>query len=108
MFQIGNTIISREILEEHFLCDLNACKGACCVDGDSGAPLEEEETHQLELLYKKIKPYLRPEGIQAIEEQGKYVRDADGDLTTPLVNTWSRSAGSTPPRSRRHAFHVLS
>lgn len=87
MFQIGNTIISREVLEEHFLCDLNACKGACCVEGDSGAPLEEEEGKFLEQLYEKIKPYLRQEGIEAIEEQGMFVKDDEGETTTPLVKT---------------------
>lgn len=85
MFQVGNTIISRDVLEEYFLCDLKACKGACCVEGDAGAPLEESETKLLDDLFDKIKPYLRPEGIQAIEEQGTSVLDVDGDYVTPLV-----------------------
>jgi len=70
MFQLGKTIVSEQILDSDFACNLSACKGACCVDGDAGAPLEESETKQLELIYPKIKSYLRPEGIEVIEQQG--------------------------------------
>lgn len=86
MIQIGKTLISEDILEKEFVCNLNACKGACCVEGDSGAPLLESETSILEKIQDSIKPYLRPEGIQAIEEQGSWTADSDGDLVTPLVN----------------------
>ncbi len=86
MIQIGNTLISDEVLEKKFVCDLGACKGACCVDGDSGAPLEEEEKSILDEIYPKVKPYLRSEGISAIDKQGKYINDADGDLVTPLID----------------------
>jgi hypothetical protein len=58
----------------------------CCVEGDSGAPLLEKEKAVLDRIYPAIKDYLTPEGIQAIEQQGKYVIDQEGDLTTPLVN----------------------
>ena len=67
-------------------CDLNACKGACCVEGDSGAPLLKEEQTILEEIYKKVKPYMRKEGVSEIENQGVAVYDFEGDLTTPLVN----------------------
>jgi len=86
MFQVGKTIISDELFETEFVCNLNACKGMCCVEGDSGAPLLEEEKAVLDKIYPKVKPYLTPEGIKAIEEQGKYVLDMEGELTTPLVN----------------------
>lgn len=86
MFQIGKTLISEEILEAAFVCDLKACKGACCVEGSSGAPLETDELKALEAVYPKVKPYLRPEGIRAIEQQGVYVKGSDGDWETPLVN----------------------
>lgn len=86
MISIKNTLISEDLLEKSFVCDLNACKGACCVEGDGGAPLDEEECNILDDIYDKVKPYLRPEGIQAIEEQGKYIKDYDGDWVTPLVN----------------------
>lgn len=86
MFQISNTLISEEILENDFVCNLGACKGVCCVEGQSGAPLEEEETVILEAIYDKVRPYLRKEGIAAIEAQGHVVRGEDGEWETPLVN----------------------
>lgn len=86
MFQIGKTIVSDEILEKEFVCNLNACKGACCVDGDAGAPLSEEETKILEDIFDQVKPYLRPEGIKAIEEQGTWVTGWDGGLETTLID----------------------
>ena len=86
MFQISNTLVSEEILEHDFVCNLSACKGACCVDGQSGAPLDENETKILEEVYTKVKPYLRQEGIEAIENQGTFVKGSDGDWETPLVN----------------------
>jgi len=86
MFQIGKSIISDELFETQFVCNLKACKGMCCVEGDSGAPLLEKEKGILDRIYPDIKNYLTPEGIQAIEQQGKYVIDKEGDLTTPLVN----------------------
>lgn len=86
MFQIGKTLISEEILENDFVCNLNACKGACCVDGDSGAPLEEYETEVLVDIFSDVKPFLRKEGIAAIEEQGAFVKGYDGEWETPLVN----------------------
>ena len=85
MFQIGKTIVSEDIIEKDFVCNLNACKGACCVEGDSGAPLLKEEEKILEDIYEKVKPYMRKEGVREVENQGFAVYDADGDLTTPLV-----------------------
>lgn len=86
MFQIGKTIISEEILEHDFVCNLNACKGACCIDGNAGAPLEEHETEILVDVYSDVKPFLRPEGIQAVEKLGAFVKGDDGEWETPLVN----------------------
>ncbi len=86
MIQVQDKIISLDVFEKHFVCDLNACKGACCVEGDSGAPLLKEEQRILDEIYEKVKPYMRKEGITEIENQGVAVYDADGDLTTPLVN----------------------
>ncbi|UYW00790.1 DUF3109 family protein [Flavobacterium agricola] len=86
MFQLGKTIVSEEIFEKEFVCNLTACKGACCVDGDAGAPLSKEENLILEEIYPIVKPYLRPEGIKAIEEQGTWIVGADGDFETPLIN----------------------
>lgn len=86
MFQIGNTLISEEILENEFVCNLAACKGACCVDGESGAPLTVEETKILPEIFEKVKPFLREEGIKAISENGTFVKGEDGEWETPLVN----------------------
>lgn len=86
MFQIGKAIISDDILEKDFVCNLSACKGACCIDGEAGAPLEDKETEILVDIYADVKPYLRPEGVLAIEEQGAFVKGADGEWETPLIN----------------------
>jgi hypothetical protein len=86
MFQIGKTIVSADLIEKEFVCDLTACKGACCVDGDAGAPLEDKETEILVDVFHKVKPYLRKEGVKAINEQGAFVKGFDGEWETPLVN----------------------
>ena len=85
MIQIGDTIISLDIFEKKFCCDLAVCKGICCVEGDSGAPLEEGEAEQIRENYERIKPYMKPEGIAAVEEQGFSVVDIEGDMVTPLI-----------------------
>ena len=86
MIQIDDKLISEDLFSEEFVCNLAKCKGICCVEGDAGAPLDEDETKILDEIYPKIKSYLRPEGIQAIEEHGTYTLDFEGDLVTPLVN----------------------
>jgi hypothetical protein len=86
MLQIENTLISLDIFEKKFVCNLAACKGACCVEGDSGAPLEAEETATLEQIYPIVKNYMTPEGIETIEKSGKWVLDFEGDRVTPLNN----------------------
>lgn len=85
MILVGQTVVSQELFEQFFACDLAACKGACCIEGDGGAPLEEDELSQLENAYEWVKPYMREEGIRAIEEFGLYQRDDDGDFVTTLV-----------------------
>jgi hypothetical protein len=86
MIQIEDKIVSQEIFDQQFVCDLNACKGACCVEGDSGAPLLKNEAKELEKSYSIIKKYLSADGKEAIKKQGFSVIDSDNDLTTPLVN----------------------
>lgn len=85
MIAIGNTLISEDIIEKEFVCDLNACKGACCVKGDYGAPLEKEELAILDDIYEKVKPYLPEDGIKAIEKQGKYLLYEKKEWVTPLA-----------------------
>ena len=85
MIQIGDTLVSDELLSEAFVCDLNACKGACCVEGEYGAPLEQEEADELKDKAEIIAPYLSEKGRMAIAQQGAWVKGEDGDLETPLM-----------------------
>jgi len=86
MFQIGKTIVSEEVLEKDFVCNISACKGECCVAGDAGAPVLDEEIKKLNEIYPKVKHLLRPEGVKAIEEQGTYTTSEFGEHETTLVN----------------------
>ena len=86
MIIVQNTIVSDDIADCRFLCDLACCKGACCVEGDSGAPLLESELAELERVLPDVLPLLTPEGRASVEAQGVAVRDKDGDLGTPLVD----------------------
>jgi hypothetical protein len=86
MFQLGKTIVSEDLIQKDFVCNLNACKGACCVAGEAGAPLEKEETVILETIFEKVKPFLRSEGIAAIEKQNTFINNTAGEPETPLVN----------------------
>lgn len=86
MIQIGKTIVSEDIIEKDFVCNLSACKGECCIDGDAGAPLEKEELQILKDIYPTVKPFLRKEGIKAIEELGTYTTNDEGEHETPLIN----------------------
>ena len=86
MIEIDDKIVSADLLRDCFACDLAACKGICCVEGNAGAPLETDEVDTLEEEYPNYKPYMTPEGIRAVEAQGFMVVDEDGDYTTPLVD----------------------
>ena len=85
MIQIGNKLVSLDIFEKKFKCHLKKCLGNCCVHGDEGAPLTEDETRILEAEYENIKNYITPGGIQAIEKSGKWVIDNDMERVTPLI-----------------------
>ncbi|MBN1924601.1 MAG: DUF3109 family protein [Prolixibacteraceae bacterium] len=86
MVEIGRTIISLDVFKKHFLCDLKVCKGACCIEGDSGAPLTDEEAALVEKYYPVFKKYMPQKHIAEVEKQGYSVIDSDGDLVTPLYN----------------------
>ncbi len=86
MIEVGKVILSDDVKEQFFVCNLEKCKGACCVEGDLGAPLEEGELTLLEESYEAVKPYLMKEGIEAIEKQGKYVLDEDGEYSTTTID----------------------
>ena len=83
---IDNTVISDDIADQFFVCELTKCKGACCVEGDVGAPLENDEIAILQEIYPKVKPYLDPKGIAVIEKEGTSVEDIDGEFVTPTIN----------------------
>ena len=85
MIELDNVILSDDIKEKFFVCNLDKCKGACCVEGDLGAPLEEEELKVLDEIYKHVEPYLSEEGKKAISEQGRYILDDDDDYSTPTI-----------------------
>lgn len=86
MIQIQNTIVSLDLIEQFFLCDLDSCKGECCIEGDAGAPLTNEEYEIINSLLPVVWEYLTPAAKQIIEEQGIGYYDEDGDLVTSIVN----------------------
>jgi hypothetical protein len=87
MIIVQDKLVSDALVEEHFICNLSACKGACCWEGDSGAPLEKAELPVLDAIYDQIKPFLSPAGIAAIEAQGKYKWfEEAGEWGTPLID----------------------
>ena len=86
MVEIDDKVISLDVIENRFCCDINKCKGACCVQGESGAPLDDDEVKILDKEYPAFRDFLRSEGNRAIEEQGTWVLDSDGEMVTPLVN----------------------
>lgn len=86
MIIVKSAIVSDDIADRCFCCDLAKCKGQCCIEGDSGAPLEKEEAELMETLLEAIKPYMTAEGREAVEKDGVWAIDSDGDLGTTLVN----------------------
>ncbi len=86
LIEVDDKIISTQIFERKFVCDLNACKGACCIEGDAGAPLTLEEVDILEETFEVIKPFMRKEGVDIVEEQGVFYMDQDNEPVTSLVN----------------------
>jgi len=85
MIIVGNTLVSEDLFDQQFVCDLNACKGACCIEGESGAPLEKEELLLIEENLEAVKPFMRKEGIDVVDKDGPYTVDADGEFVTSLV-----------------------
>ncbi len=86
MILVDDTLVSEELKSINFSCDLSQCKGDCCVEGDAGAPLEEEEIALLEDALEEIKPYMAPKGLEVVEKTGVFDYDIDGEYVTPLVN----------------------
>jgi hypothetical protein len=86
MIAIDKVLISDDVIEAKFVCDLHKCKGGCCEDGDAGAPLEKDEKRILDENFNVIKTYLTKEGLQEIERQGKYVYDREFGWVTPTID----------------------
>jgi hypothetical protein len=86
MIVIDHVLLSEEIINEAFVCDLNSCKGACCVDGDAGAPLDNSELKRIDEVFDQVLPYLEQESINEINRQGRYVFDKEFGWVTPTIN----------------------
>ncbi|MEO0066839.1 MAG: hypothetical protein RI983_2165 [Bacteroidota bacterium] len=86
MIAIDNILISDEIVEEQFVCDLTKCKGGCCEDGDAGAPMEKWELEKLDQYFDVIAPYLNEAGMEEINRVGKYTYDKEFGWVTPTIN----------------------
>ncbi|MEH6304823.1 DUF3109 family protein [Olivibacter sp. CPCC 100613] len=86
MIEVSDVLVNEKIIKEQFVCNLNRCKGACCVEGDSGAPLDQHELAILAEIYPKVKPFMTLKGIETVENNGTHVVDEEGDLTTPCVD----------------------
>lgn len=86
MIAIDNVLLSDDILTESFVCDLTKCKGACCVDGDAGAPLEKHELKEIDKVYDAVLPYLNDESKKELNRQGRYVYDKEFGWVTPTIN----------------------
>jgi hypothetical protein len=97
MIVIENKLVSDEIIEEQFVCDLNKCKGGCCVDGDAGAPLSKEELVHLNEVYDAVLPYLDEENKKELQKQGRYVFDEEFGWVTPTINSKVCVYGITDP-----------
>ena len=87
MIHIDNVLISDEVVEEQFVCDLVKCKGGCCVDGDAGAPLEENELQELNEAWQSVLPYLTKESVTELQKQGNYVYDKEFGWVTPTIGS---------------------
>lgn len=85
MVEIDGKLLSLDVFKEEFVCNLSACKGACCVEGNAGAPVEKDEIEVLKEIYPRVAPYLTKEGREAIETQGTSVQ-GHGEQETPLIN----------------------
>jgi hypothetical protein len=86
MVQIDDKLISLDVFEKRFVCNLEVCMGACCVEGESGAPLEDHETGILEDLLPQLRPLLSKKALKEIDKDGAWVIDADGDKVTPIID----------------------
>ncbi len=86
MLQIGDKLVSLDLIERYFVCDLDACLGACCIEGDEGAPVTKEESDRIIEALPQVRDYMTPGGMREIDENGVDYIDREGDRVTALVN----------------------
>lgn len=86
MLQIKDTLVSLDLVEKFFVCDLDSCLGACCVEGDAGAPLAQGEAEKIEEILPDIEDFLLPRAINTVKEEGACYTDPDGDVVTQIVD----------------------
>ena len=87
MLIVGNVLVSEELIDKYFCCDLSQCKGECCVEGDLGAPVAPDEVAELEENYPDYKKYMTEEGVAVVENGGTFVFNGDDSFETPLVDS---------------------
>ena len=104
IIQIGDILVSEDVVTEYFACDYAVCKGCCCIIGDSGAPLEESELEPLEENYPVYSKLMRPRGRAQIDKEGFFSIDRDGDIVTPVVDQTEECAYTTFAPSRDASF----
>ncbi len=86
IFHIGNTLVSLDVLEKEFCCDLNSCKGCCCIEGDAGAPITDEEEQTIRDMLPVLLPDMRKEAREVVEQNGISYLDPTGDKVTQIVD----------------------
>lgn len=86
MLQIKDTLVSLDLAEQFFQCDLDSCLGECCIEGDAGAPVTEEEVDKIKEILPQVKEYLLPRALKHIEENGISYVDEEGDLVTQIID----------------------
>ncbi|HQU57349.1 MAG: DUF3109 family protein [Chitinophagaceae bacterium] len=87
MIVIDNILISEDVVDKQFVCDLHSCKGACCEEGAAGAPLDEAELKTIDEIFEKIKPFLTDTALAEIEMKGRYVFNEEFEWVTPTVDS---------------------
>lgn len=85
IIQIGEILVSSEIITEKFVCDYQVCRGQCCISGESGAPMDEEDAERIEKNYDSFSAKMTPEARKKVSEVGFFEIDTDGDMVTPLL-----------------------
>jgi len=97
IIQIGDILVSEEVVTEFFACDYDKCRGVCCVIGDGGAPMKESEAEELERDYPEYSPLMTEEGRKAAQDSGFFEIDRDGEMVTPVIRTAHRVEGLDIP-----------